>query len=109
MIEQINKPRFSKKAQERMVYRITNGPRLFYGCHGDSFYLVAGYLEDLWITHDIDQSVVKWTRPAGAKPDDATGGTVQDGLPVDRHWIWKRGRWFCDPHFGETSENLRVE
>jgi hypothetical protein len=106
MLQEINKPRFSRKTQRSGVYRIANGARLSYGCLGDPFHLVAGLVKDLCITRDIDQFVVKWTRPAGAKPDDVTGRVVQDGLPVERHWIWKKGQWFCDSYLGGKLENL---
>jgi len=97
MLRGINKPPYSYNTDPNCAYRECNGARLFYGLRGDAHFLVAGYVKDLCITKQLDRFIVKWTRPAGAQRDEATGCVVQDGVPVKRQWIWKGGRWFCDP------------
>ena len=92
----INKPAYSYNRDPNCAYRTCDGARLFYGLHGDACFLVAGYVKDLCITKQSDRFIVKWTRPAGAKRDDASGRIVQDGDPIERQWIWKNGIWFCD-------------
>jgi|GEM_PF-3583766 len=90
----INTP-YSGNTDPKGAYRENEGARLFYGLHGDACLLVAGLTNTLCIaTDETGKVVVKWTRPAGARRDDAIDRIVQVGEPVERQWIWKAGRWF---------------
>jgi len=92
----VNKPD-SRGKDQNSGYMIHDGARLFYGLHGDACRLIAGFTKNLCITRGKSgQFVVKWTRPAGVRRDDTSGLIVPCGSSVERQWIWKAGRWFCN-------------
>ena len=106
MLRGISKPRHSRYPDPNRGQEICYGAKLSYGIPGDANILIAGYVEDLSITHQHDLFILKWTSPTGCRLDDARDNFVSIGANVEKQWLWRRGCWSCE---SKNSSNLRAE
>jgi len=92
----VNKPGL-RKTDPRNGSMIHYGALLSYGIPGDAALLIAAFTKNLCITQDeTGRFLLKWTRPSGVRPDEATGCIVPCGSPVERRWTLTAGHWSCD-------------
>ena len=83
----------TRNKEPDQITRVCEGARLFYRVEPETHWLVAGRTKNLSVVSSKPGELeIRWTRPAGAQRNN-NGSVESVGQPVERHWVWMRGKW----------------